>query len=147
MMAESSIGIIGGTIMNTSPTSYGAWLAVAVVLGAVSCAQAATHLILGGNDDAEVLLLDPRQVEEGPHGDLYVLDAGDATIKVYSPTVPISAPCPARVKDPVRCSGPMEPPSASPPTIGYSLPSISTATAGSPSWNSTAGWVRTCSPT
>ena len=42
-------------------------------------------LVLGGDDSAEVLLLVPRQVEEGPDANLYVLDQGDATIKVYSP--------------------------------------------------------------
>lgn len=43
------------------------------------------HLVLGGEDTSGPLLLMPRQVEEGPDGNLYVLDTGDGTIKVYTP--------------------------------------------------------------
>ena len=42
-------------------------------------------LTLGADEDADVLLLRPVQAEEGPDGDLYVLDAGDARIKVFAP--------------------------------------------------------------
>jgi len=45
----------------------------------------ASPLILGADDEADVLLLAPRQAEEGPDGNLYVLDVGDSTIKVYTP--------------------------------------------------------------
>jgi len=44
------------------------------------------HLTLGAVEDDEGMVLHPRQVEEGPDGNLYVLDGGDAHIKVYSPT-------------------------------------------------------------
>lgn len=47
---------------------------------------AQTHLILGGEDEEfEAMILRPRQIEEGPDGNLYVLDGGDSYIKVYSP--------------------------------------------------------------
>lgn len=49
-------------------------------------AFAQTHLILGGEDgDFDSMILRPRQIEEGPDGNLYILDGGDSCIKVYSP--------------------------------------------------------------
>lgn len=44
-----------------------------------------SHVTIGSEDDPDILLLRPVQVEEGPDGDLYVLDAGDARIKVFAP--------------------------------------------------------------
>lgn len=45
-----------------------------------------SHVILGGEDEGEGMVFYPRQVEEGPDGNLYVLDSGDSFIKVFSPT-------------------------------------------------------------
>ncbi len=43
------------------------------------------HVILDSNDDGEGTIFFPGQVEEGPDGNLYVLDLGDSFIKVFSP--------------------------------------------------------------
>ena len=49
-------------------------------------ALAQPHLILGGEEEEnDAMLLRPWQIEEGPDGNLYVLDGGDSCIKVYSP--------------------------------------------------------------
>ncbi|MBK6733438.1 MAG: hypothetical protein IPG61_05020 [bacterium] len=60
--------------------------AVLLVPPASAIAASAAPLVLGGEDEQEGMLLSPEQVEEGPDGNLYVLDTGDATIKVYGPT-------------------------------------------------------------
>lgn len=49
-----------------------------------SSSLASTHLILGGDDEEQVMIYYPRQVEEGPDGNLYILDTGDSFIKVFS---------------------------------------------------------------
>ncbi len=47
---------------------------------------AQSHLILGGEDEEnDAMIFRPRQIEEGPDGNLYILDGGDSCIKVYSP--------------------------------------------------------------
>ncbi len=46
---------------------------------------APAHMILGPPDDEAEILFYPTQAEQGPDGNLYVLDAGDAHIKVFSP--------------------------------------------------------------
>jgi hypothetical protein len=56
-----------------------------LTLAGLSFAEDSGHLILGGEDADDPILLMPRQVEEGPDGNLYVLDTGDSTIKVFSP--------------------------------------------------------------
>lgn len=61
------------------------FLALAMLLAQGSGAGDAGHLVLGNQDQENPLLLLPRQVEEGPDGNLYVLDTGDAAIKVFSP--------------------------------------------------------------
>jgi hypothetical protein len=43
------------------------------------------HVVLGETGDGDGMIFLPRQVEEGPDGNLYVLDSGDSFIKVYSP--------------------------------------------------------------
>ena len=43
-----------------------------------------SHVVLAG-DDGEGMIFFPQQVEEGPDGNLYVLDSGDSFIKVFSP--------------------------------------------------------------
>ncbi len=50
-----------------------------------AAADGPDHLILGYDEDAEIMLLRPLQAKEGPDGNLYVLDGGDARIKVFSP--------------------------------------------------------------
>ncbi len=50
-----------------------------------SVSSAQTHFIIGGEDeDFEAMLLRPKQIKEGPDGNIYVLDSGDSFIKVYS---------------------------------------------------------------
>lgn len=57
------------------------------LLGLASAAATnAGHVILESNDDSDVMIFFPLQVEEGPDGNLYVLDSGDSYIKVFSPT-------------------------------------------------------------
>ncbi|MCP4144788.1 MAG: hypothetical protein GY752_05825 [bacterium] len=62
---------------------------VAIILFSVVQLSAAetfeNHVILESNDDGEGMLFFPRQVEEGPDGNFYVLDSGDSFIKVFSP--------------------------------------------------------------
>ena len=68
--------------------SAGAFQAVLIVLLLAPVAVAAQdpdHLVLGGEDEADGTVFYPRQVEEGPDGDLYVLDVGDSFIKVFAP--------------------------------------------------------------
>ncbi len=56
---------------------------LAMSMATASLAQ--IHLIIGGEDEEnDGMILRPRQIEEGPDGNLYVLDAGDSFIKVYS---------------------------------------------------------------
>lgn len=57
-----------------------------LLVPAGSSAAPSGHLVLGGEDGDGTLLLVPTQVEEGPDGNLYVLDTGDAAIKVFTPT-------------------------------------------------------------
>ena len=61
-------------------------LALSIFLAHSGNAEPVGHLILGDLDDENPLLLMPRQVEEGPDGNFYVLDTGDSTVKVYSPS-------------------------------------------------------------
>jgi len=57
-----------------------------LVISMAGMALSQTHLILGGEDEEfDAMILRPRQMEEGPDGNLYVLDGGDSFIKVYSP--------------------------------------------------------------
>jgi hypothetical protein len=48
------------------------------------CVSPGQNHVVIGNDDGDGLLFSPRQVEEGPDGNIYVLDTGDAFIKVFS---------------------------------------------------------------
>lgn len=41
--------------------------------------------VVFGDQDGDGLLFSPRQLEEGPEGNIYVLDTGDAYIKVFTP--------------------------------------------------------------
>ena len=43
------------------------------------------HIILGNPEDEGEILFYPSQAEQGPDGNFYVLDSGDAYIKVFSP--------------------------------------------------------------
>ena len=38
-----------------------------------------------GHEEGDGYLIDPRQIEEGPDGNIYIFDASDAYIKVFSP--------------------------------------------------------------
>ena len=42
------------------------------------------HFILG-NEEGVGFLVYPRQIEEGPDGNIYAFDSSDSLIKVYSP--------------------------------------------------------------
>jgi hypothetical protein len=44
----------------------------------------AQNYVVIGDDDGDGVLFYPRQVEEGPDGNIYVLDTGDSFIKVFS---------------------------------------------------------------
>ncbi len=64
------------------------FLVVIILMSVVqpSAAEAyENHVILESNDDGEGMIFFLGQVEEGPDGNLYVLDLGDSFIKVYSP--------------------------------------------------------------
>ncbi len=62
-------------------------LITVMTIALANTSQAQTHLILGSEEEEnDAMLLRPRQIEEGPDGNLYVLDGGDSCIKVYSPT-------------------------------------------------------------
>jgi len=41
--------------------------------------------IIIGREEGDGMLIYPRQIEEGPDGNIYVYDMADAYIKVYSP--------------------------------------------------------------
>jgi hypothetical protein len=65
----------------------GKFIFVMLFLSLLGQASAATtnesHVVLEG-DDGEGMIFFPRQVEEGPDGNLYILDSGDSFIKVYT---------------------------------------------------------------
>ena len=61
------------------------FIIVSLIVLSTSAIGEEVHLVLGDKDDATSILYLPRQVEEGPDGNLYVLDWGDSYIKVFSP--------------------------------------------------------------
>jgi hypothetical protein len=58
---------------------------VLVIFGLFSATLKAENIITLGQAGTEGELAFPRQVAEGPEGNIYVYDQGDAFIKVYSP--------------------------------------------------------------
>lgn len=72
--------------MQPSRSSLFLLVAITYCLTSAAPTYAEVHLILGGEDEEESLLLMPSQVAEGPDGNLYVFDAGDSLIKVFTPT-------------------------------------------------------------
>jgi hypothetical protein len=61
-------------------------LLVALVLPALSFGTAlCQQSFVVGYEEGEGMLIYPRQIEEGPDGNIYVFDSGDSYIKVYTP--------------------------------------------------------------
>jgi hypothetical protein len=59
-------------------------LIICLATSVTGIASDGNHVVLGG-EEGDGMIFNPRQVEEGPDGNLYVLDSGDSFIKVYSP--------------------------------------------------------------
>jgi hypothetical protein len=59
-------------------------LTVIIILGSFIFIFGGEEIIIG-REEGDSMLIYPRQVEEGPDGNIYVYDLADAFIKVYSP--------------------------------------------------------------
>ncbi len=59
-------------------------LTVILIVGSFIFVFGSEEIIIG-REEGDALLIYPRQIEEGPDGNIYVYDLADAFIKVYSP--------------------------------------------------------------